>query len=163
MWWIKKTYVTPLSANAVMGEVRSLLENKTKLLFFSIRQYYGSSNDKEFVFFGYRSYFNGFEVPKLKGAIRSEHPTTIEVRMAIPYFVMFIYLLFPVIFISTFALADEMLFNGVLRKPEIWERFFFGFFSIAIPSVIFYTNTILPLQRIRKHLKERLQLKENSR
>lgn len=163
MWWIKRTYITPLSANEVITEVRSLLENKTKLLFFSIREYYGSSKNKEFVFFGYRSYFNGSEVPKLKGAIRSEHPTAIEIRMAIPYFIMFIYLLFPVIFISTFALADEMPIDGVLRRAELWERFFFGFFSIAIPSVIFYFNTILPLQKIRKHLKERLGLKENSR
>jgi hypothetical protein len=95
--------------------------------------------------------------PKIKGYIHGENPTSVDLRIVIPYFLIFFYLSFAIAFIAL-AFVNEMNINGVVREPELWERLGFALSGLILPSIAFYYTTLRPVKIIEARIKEKLLL-----
>ena len=81
----------------------------------------------------------------------------VDLRIVIPYFLIFFYLTFAIAFI-VLAFVNEMNINGVVREPELWERFGFALSGLILPPIAFYHTTLRPIKIIEARLKEKLLL-----
>lgn len=158
----QNTFTTILSPSDVRSSIQQLFDTRSKFLFFSIKRYSGSINRNEFTLRAHTGDYVGMFLmaPKIKGYIHGENPTMVDLRIVIPYFLIFFYLSFAMAFIAL-AFVNEMNINGVVREPELWERLGFALSGLILPSIAFYHTTLRPVKLIEARLKEKLLLVPN--
>ncbi len=157
-----KTFRTSLSAEEVIAFVQERLSRRTKVLFFSQRDYAGSINGMAFNLYR-KFHFSGRSFARIKGAVLSADPTLIEIKIFPHYWRILFFMIFPCVFLPSAILNDQMMINGVLRKPELAEkRIWSGLFGIG-PMVWCYFDCIRPIYEAEKWLIDKLALKEKSR
>jgi hypothetical protein len=156
---LQNTFTTVLSSSEVRSEIQKFIDAKSTFLFFSVKTYSGSISGNEFTLRArsgdYISMF--LMAPKIKGNILGENPTTVNLRIVFPYFLIFFYLAFAIAFIAL-AFVNEMNINGVVRAPELWVRIAFVVSGLALPPIAFYYTTLRPIKLFEARLKEKLLL-----
>jgi hypothetical protein len=143
-----------------MTAVQDMLSSKSKVLFFTIRHYDGYANGLEFRFFPYKGYRSRLLAPVVKGQVRNDHPTVVDLEFQPPIIPAVFLLVFPLMFLPLFFSTDAMTINGVLREPTMNERIGWGLFFIGVPASIYYLNFILPLLKLHRVLRKKLRLED---
>ena len=156
-------FVTTLSQQETMNIVHKMLSLKTKVLFISVANYFGTATGTEFIMFTVNSFRVRHFVPIVKGHVMRGEPTIVELKSELPVIPAFFLLVVPVIFLPVFFTMDKMMINDVLREPSLSERIGWSLFFISIPLIIFYMNYVRPLQKLRGELKRHLALKRDRR
>jgi hypothetical protein len=156
----RKTFTTSLSEEQTMRAIQEMLSSKSKILFFTIRQYFGHARGKEFTFSPYDGFQTRILVPMVKGKVTHDDKTVVDLKIHLPIIPTFFLLVLPLMFIPSFFTMDEMTINGVLREPTTTERIGFALFMIAVPSFLFYLNFVRPLRKLQNALQDKLKLEE---
>ncbi|MCB2380459.1 hypothetical protein LGH70_22895 [Hymenobacter sp. BT635] len=97
-------------------------------------------------------------MPKIKGEIMQEAPTTIRLQITPNYFLIAFLLLFPIIFIPSALFQDEWTINGVHRAPVLAERIMILVLAGGIPLAWCYVGAIIPVKKAEEWIVKKLAL-----
>ena len=157
---IHKTFISPLSKEEVFTFVYDKLNSQSKFLFFSSNDYGGHVDENYFKFYKKFNENSGPAYPKIIGTIKSEYPTTIEIKIKPHYFRIAFFLIFPLVFIPNSLINYQMIINCTLRTPELYERILFALFGGGLPLLWCYFDCIRPIKKTEAWLRKELQLSE---
>ena len=96
--------------------------------------------------------------PMITCEIEKEKPTIVKLIIEPYYQDIVFFMILIVAFISGAIFFDEITINGILKKPNLFERFLFSLGGI-IPGIWCYIGFIRPIKRTEKWIVERLNLK----
>lgn len=151
-----------MSAQQTLTVVEEMLASKSKILFFTIRHYFGHLEGQEFLFSTYNGYQTRLLVPVVKGKVTYNNQTVVDLKFQFPIIPAFFLLVLPLIFLPSFFTIGEMTINDVLREPTMNERIGWALFFIGVPSLLYYLNFVRPLKKLQTVLKNNLRLEERS-
>jgi hypothetical protein len=158
----QKTFTTSFSEQQTLNTIQGMFSLNSKILFFTIRHYFGHMNGQEFVLSTYNGYQTGLLVPMVKGKVAHDDQTVVGLKFQLPIIPTFFLLVLPLMFIPIFFTVDEMTINGVLKEPTMNERIGWALFSIGVPALLYYLNCIRPLQKLHRVFKSKLKLEERA-
>lgn len=156
----RKTFTTVFSEQQTMIAIQEMLSVKSKILFFTVRHYFGHLKGQDFVLSSYNGYQARLLVPMVTGRITRDNKTVVDLKFQLPIIPAFFLLVLPLVFLPSFFTIDEMTINGVLREPTMNERIGWALFFIGLPAILYYTNCVRPLQKLHRSLKNKLRLEE---
>ena len=159
---VKKTFLTTLSKDEVIGFVMERLSKRSKFLFLSSKVYVGSIKGTTFNFYRNFDRKYGRSNPKILGTILASDPTTIDIVISPHYFRILFFLIFPMVFIPAAILSEEMTINGIIREPTLSERITFALFGGGMPTIWCYFDSIRPIKQTEYWIREKLKLYEAS-
>lgn len=156
----RKTFITSFSKEQAIMVIQEMLSSKSKILFFTIRHYFGYVRGQEFTFSTYNGYQTRLLIPMVKGKVAQVDRTVVDLKFQVPIIPTCFLLVVPMMFLPSLFTMDEMTINGELREPTMIERIGFALFFISVPALLFYLNCLRPLQKLHLDLKNNLQLEE---
>ncbi|MBA4055952.1 MAG: hypothetical protein C0490_14655 [Marivirga sp.] len=132
----QKTFTTSFSEQQTLDAIQGMLSSKSKILFFTIRHYFGHLKGQEFVFSTYNGYQTRLLVPMVKGKVTNDDRTVVDLKFQLPIIPTFFLLVLPMMFLPSFFTIDEMTINGVLREPTMNERIGWALFFYWCSGII---------------------------
>lgn len=98
----RRTFTTSFSQEEAMTAVQEMLSSKSKILFFTIRHYFGHLKGQEFVFSTYNGYQTRLLVPMVKGKVTHDDRTVVDLKFQLPIIPALFLFVLPLIFLPSF-------------------------------------------------------------
>ncbi|WP_395055888.1 hypothetical protein [Flavobacterium sp.] len=157
---IIKKYKTLKTKDDIYDIINS--QGNEKLLYgLRVDKFYSEFKNNEFKIyresFGVDAFLENY--PLITSRILNENPTKLEVEIKPNYFNIIFFGIFVIVFISGSIFLNEIEINGVLKNPNLLERFLFSLGGI-IPGIWCYISFIRPIYKTEKWFVEKLNLKE---
>jgi|GEM_PF-2041818 len=150
-------------------EIKNILNNLTpeiKIFGIKTRQHnlYEDENNKKFTVslfspLVYNSSNQPVSTLYMRIEIKTEYPTTLNLKFIPNYFAILFLLIFVVIFIPGAFFAEKWTINDVYRTPTVPERFLFSLAGI-IPGVWCYIQFIRPIKRTKNWIIKKMRLRK---
>lgn len=161
---IQKHYTTPMEWRQVAKFLESRKTKKGGVWIFQNYIYEVSVENRRFTLKKISYSKRRPHYPTIDGVVVSESPLVLKINITPNYWLLCVYMIFPLIFIFplvfiSFSLLQEMI-NGAYRASELWERFFMALVGVGLPLLICWFNLIRPIRQTELWLMDKLSLRE---
>jgi hypothetical protein len=160
LFWFSNKYRSHLEREEVFARIDDLLKSKSKFLFFSVHQYFGSVSENGFTLTRQKFDWWGMMSSRLEGRVSNGDGTIIHTQITIPWVIVTIFLFVTLTALFAILKADEMTVNGEIRQADFSLKAMMVLLLFVFPACMIFAIAILPAKLIERKIIKLLDLEK---